>query len=59
MESRPWRILLVDDDGDDKVIIRDLLSEDVCGEFDLEWVTTYEAALEAIGRNQHDAYLLD
>ncbi|MFQ5857549.1 MAG: EAL domain-containing protein [Anaerolineae bacterium] len=59
MESRRLRILLVDDDEDDYVLTRDLLSEIEGGRFDLEWVATYDAALEAIGSNRHDVYLLD
>ncbi|MCH8055843.1 MAG: GAF domain-containing protein [Deltaproteobacteria bacterium] len=59
MDNRPVRILLVDDDEDDYIITRTLLSEIEEGKFVLEWVATYNAALEAIGRNQHDGYLVD
>jgi signal transduction histidine kinase len=59
METCPVRILLVDDDEDDYIITRDLLSEIKERKFVLEWVSTYHAALEAIGRNQHDGYLVD
>ncbi|MCR4408177.1 MAG: response regulator, partial [Anaerolineae bacterium] len=59
MEDTPIRVLLIDDDEDDCVITRDLLSEIGAGRYDLDWVETYEAALEAIGRDQHDIYLLD
>ncbi len=51
------KVLLVEDDEDDYVIIRDLLSE--MGRFELEWVTNYDHALEAIEREEHDVYLLD
>ena len=51
------KVLLVEDDEDDYVIIRDLLSE--MGRFELEWVTDYDPALEAIEREEHDVYLLD
>ncbi|MEJ7872994.1 MAG: hypothetical protein WKF67_12115, partial [Rubrobacteraceae bacterium] len=51
------KVLLVEDDEDDYVIIRDLLSE--MGRFELEWVTDYDHALEAIEREEHDVYLLD
>lgn len=50
-------VLLVEDDEDDYVIIRDLLSE--MERFELEWVTDYDAALEAIEREKHDVCLLD
>ncbi|MDQ3943433.1 MAG: response regulator, partial [Actinomycetota bacterium] len=51
------RVLLVEDDEDDYVIIRDLLAE--IEEFDLEWVTDYAGALNAIAREEHDVCLLD
>ena len=51
------RVLLVEDDEDDYVIIRDLLSE--MERFELEWVTGYDDALEAIEREEHDVCLLD
>lgn len=50
-------VLLVEDDEDDYVIIRDLLSE--MERFELEWVTDYEDALKAIKREEHDVCLLD
>jgi signal transduction histidine kinase/HPt (histidine-containing phosphotransfer) domain-containing protein len=59
MAEYPIRVLLVDDDEDDYIITRDLLAEIGTKRFDLEWVTTYDAALEAIGRGEHDVYLLD
>ncbi len=59
MEDRPVRILLVDDDEDDYVITQDLLSEIGDGRFDLEWVASYEDALETMERRQHDVYLVD
>ena len=51
------RVLLVEDDEDDYVIIRDLLSE-IEG-IDLEWVSDYDGAAGAIGREEHDVCLLD
>ncbi len=59
MDDCPVKILLVDDDEDDYIITRDLLSEIKQRKYDLEWVATYDDALEAIGRNQHDGYLVD
>src|SRR3712207_5711323 len=52
------RILLVEDDEDDYVLIRDLLS-DLGAEFELEWVADYDAALRAIEREEHDVCLVD
>ena len=56
-DNAPLRVLLVEDDEDDYVIIRDLLAE--IEEFDLEWVTDYAGALDAIAREEHDVCLLD
>ena len=56
-DNVPLRVLLVEDDEDDYVIIRYLLAE--IEEFDLEWVTDYGDALEAIAREEHDVCLLD
>ncbi|MBV9468560.1 MAG: PAS domain S-box protein, partial [Abitibacteriaceae bacterium] len=53
------KVLLVEDDADDYIITRDLLREAEAAQFSLEWVRTYEAALEAISRQEHDVYLLD
>ena len=50
MKERRLRILLVDDDRDDYLITRDLLSEVTGTGFDVEWVATYDAALEALDR---------
>lgn len=52
-------MLLVEDDEDDYVITRNSLSEIEGKKFLLEWVSTYEAGLQAIQANQHDVYLLD
>lgn len=59
MESGRLRVLLVEDDEDDYVITRDLLAEIKGTKFSLDWVAAYDLALEAIGCDQHDVYLLD
>ncbi|MBD2324996.1 MULTISPECIES: ATP-binding protein [Desertifilum] len=53
------KVLLVDDDEDDYVLTRDWLMEIESEQFELAWVDTYETAVEAIGRCEHDVYLLD
>ncbi|MEE9177460.1 MAG: response regulator [Acidimicrobiia bacterium] len=53
------RVLLVDDDEDEHVIIRDMLSSLGTQNIELDWVATYEAGLDSIRRRLHDAYLLD
>ena len=59
MNLAPLHILVIEDDEDDFVLIRDLLFETDESRFHLEWVANYDAALRAIERNQHDVYLLD
>jgi FixJ family two-component response regulator len=59
MEAGPVRVLLVEDDEDDFVITRDLFAEIPGGRFALDWVKTFEAGIEAMGLNQHDAVLVD
>ena len=57
MNEALLKVLLVEDDEDDYVIICDLLSE--MERFELEWVIDYEDALKAIEREEHDVCLLD
>ncbi len=57
MEFGPLRVLLVEDDEDDYVLIRDLLAE--MEGLALEWVDGYEEALRALGREAHDVCLVD
>ncbi|MFQ6017922.1 MAG: hybrid sensor histidine kinase/response regulator [Kiloniellaceae bacterium] len=59
MKTSPIRVLLVEDDEDDYVLTRDLLSEIQNQRFDLEWVASYDAGLDAITRDRHDIYLID
>lgn len=59
MDSRPIRVLFVDDCEADYVLTRHLLSEIEGRQFELDWVPTYDAALEVMDRRQHDVYLLD
>ena len=53
-------ILLVEDDEDDYLILRDCLM-DLGGQikFDLDWVTTYQEGLHQIQRANHDICLID
>ncbi len=47
-------MLLVDDDYDDYLITRDLLSEIDGSRYKLDWVSKYDDALDAITPGQHD-----
>lgn len=53
------RILMVDDDKDDYILTQDLLSEIEDFKYDLEWVSTYDKALEVMENNTYDICLLD
>ena len=59
MKNRKIRLLLVDDDEGDYLLVREWLSRSGEAEFHLDWVSTYDRGIEAIGRNEHDLYLLD
>jgi PAS domain S-box-containing protein len=59
MDIPSLRILLVEDDEDDYLLTRDLLSEIQGEPFQLDWVRDYDAALEAMGLSRHEVYLLD
>lgn len=52
-------VLLVDDSEDDYVITRDLFSEGEDSTVNLEWVTSYDIALERLAQRCHDVYVFD
>lgn len=53
------KVLLIDDDEDDYIIVNDLLSEFKHGAYQLEWASTFEAGAERIKDAEHDIYLVD
>src|ERR1039458_2379368 len=59
MDTGLVKVLLVEDDEDDFVITRDLLSEIPGRPFTLDWVKTFEAGLESMCHNRHDVVLVD
>jgi PAS domain S-box-containing protein len=59
MDNLSCRILLVEDNEDDYLIVRDLLSDIATTRFDLQWVSTYQAARESLTHRQYDVCLLD
>lgn len=59
MDIHSLSILLVDDDEDDYVILRDLLNEIKAWRPVLEWVQTYDAGLSKISDHAHEVYLFD
>lgn len=53
------RILVVDDDEDDYILIADTFKEIGSNRYEVEWVSNFDAALAEIARQEHDVYLLD
>jgi signal transduction histidine kinase len=58
MEQASVRVLVVDDDEDDYVIVRDLFRS-ISEKFDLTWASTYEQGIEAILASRWDVCLTD
>jgi diguanylate cyclase (GGDEF)-like protein len=59
MNNEVINILLIDDDEDDYVMARDLLSDARGLKHTLQWISSYDGALGKICENKHDIYLLD
>lgn len=59
MEEPLIKVLLVEDDEDDYVFIRNLLEEVGEGRYVLEWVPSYERALEKMAYEEHHVCLMD
>jgi diguanylate cyclase (GGDEF)-like protein/PAS domain S-box-containing protein len=59
IEGDVVRILLVEDDEDDYLIVRDMLSAQQRTRFQIDWCSDYQHALESIGERRHDVYLID
>lgn len=59
MNKTPLRVLLIEDDEDDFVLVRDLLGEIAAQSYDLDWIQNYGAALETLCSQEHDVCLLD
>lgn len=55
----PLCILSVDDDEDDYIIMRDLLSDMKYSAVQVEWISNYDKALKTLLKNEHDLCLLD
>jgi diguanylate cyclase (GGDEF)-like protein len=52
-------ILLIDDDEDEYVIAKELVSEIKNQKYTIEWVSTYEKALKEIQKDAYDVFLVD
>jgi signal transduction histidine kinase len=53
------RVLLVDDDEDDYLIIRKIFEQVTNSPFVLSWTSSFEDAKKLIKQEKHDAYLID
>lgn len=59
MYNNVIKVLLIEDDEDDYIFTRDLLSEIESSRFELTWAASYQEALKLIKRNGHDICLID
>src|ERR1700722_10287228 len=59
MPAAAVKILLVDDDEDDFLITRDLMSHIRDRRHQLDWINNYNDGMAAIKRGEHDLCLLD
>lgn len=53
------RILMVDDDEDDYILIRDMVRDLYQGKAVLDWVENYPDAIAQLEQRLHDVYLID
>ena len=53
------RVLVIDDDEDDYVMIRDMLGHVGGAPAVVDWAPSYDAGLDHFGQAAHDVYLLD
>jgi signal transduction histidine kinase len=59
MIKNEFRILLIDDDEDDFIHIRDLLNDVTFSKYKVYWEPTYSGGLEALQKESFDVCLLD
>jgi len=59
MKSEAIKVLLIEDDEDDYILTREMLSEVKGGNYDLDWSSSYAEGLKAAGRLEHDVCLVD
>lgn len=59
MEEQVIKVLFVEDDEDDYILVRDLLSAVKETKYLLEWASTYDIGLEAMAKGQNHVCLVD
>src|SRR5215216_4408208 len=57
--KKPYKILVVDDDEEDYLLISDFLSEICIEEYQHEWASSYQKGLDIMKEARHDLYLID
>ena len=58
-EPETIKVLLIDDDEDDYLLTRELLSEVKGTNYELNWASSYEEGLKVAGRREHHVCLVD
>jgi signal transduction histidine kinase len=56
---KPTRVLFIEDDADDYIMLRDMFKAMPNGNFELDWQTNYDDALPQMQRLEHDVYIVD
>jgi signal transduction histidine kinase/HPt (histidine-containing phosphotransfer) domain-containing protein len=59
MKSETIKVLLVEDDEDDYILTRGLLSEVNAGKYELDWASSYKEGLRVARRREHHVCLVD
>jgi len=59
MTRTSFKILLIDDDEDDFILTRDVLSAVKSAKYEIDWASSYEEGLRLAGEGRHDVYLVD
>jgi signal transduction histidine kinase len=59
MIRKEIRILMIDDDKDDFMIVRDIIQDVVHHKYSIDWRPSYEEGLKSIAEKKHDVYLID
>lgn len=59
IEKKNIRVLLVEDDEDDYLITKEILSGIKYTKYILDWVDNYETAIQSVQQSRHDVYLID
>lgn len=59
MSDHQWRILLVEDDKDDYILVREMLHDAKGKRYQLDWAATYAAGRQAILTQPYHAILMD